>query len=571
MRIPHVADRPAVFIAAAVLLLAVMFTAMYSSARRENVTWDEAGHIPHGYVIDKMGNYWFDQVHAALPRMLAGAPLLAVDPRIPTEHVSWRTYDFFTFRHIFLFRNRVKPDRMVMLGRLPTMLCALLLGLVLALWTRRRFGSAAGLLALAFYALDPNFLAHGHYATTDLYTAAAFFFAVIAWERYLRSLRGLDLVLAGLLTGVAFATKHSLLFLLVVLPVLYCLGWWREPRRYSARRLLGSMLVVALLGAAVVALVYLPVTEDALAQHLMMRDHVADGPGVQRLFHAAATMLPIPYHPYIMGFYWLAKTAENGLPSYLLGHVSTGGWWYFFPVVLAVKSPTGLLIALALATGTAIGILARRDPSYRPRSLPFAWLVVTVTPLLYLTACLFSPLNEGIRHALPAYPFLYAFAAAMLTRSISRATVRKARNAALAVVLGLLVLESAIAYPHYLAFFNLPAGGSANGIDYVVNSNLDWGQDLKNLKVYLDSQGIDQVCLAYFGTADPDYYGIRHRELPAALGPGQQPPDCVAAVSATYLVGLYAPPGGYSWLRGLDPMKRVGDSIYVYDLRKRRR
>ena len=139
----------------------------------------------------------------------------------------------------------------------------------------------------------------------------------------------------------------------------------------------------------------------------------------------------------------------------------------------------------------------------------------------------------------------------------------------MAVLAGLLVFESALAYPDYLAFFNIPAGGSEAGPEYLADSNSDWGQDLKKLKTYMEANGIAEVCFSYFGASDPEYYGIQRRHLPiSSEKEAIRELDCVAAVSATHLVGLYTEPGNYSWLRRREPDARIGYTIYVYDLRK---
>jgi hypothetical protein len=126
-------------------------------------------------------------------------------------------------------------------------------------------------------------------------------------------------------------------------------------------------------------------------------------------------------------------------------------------------------------------------------------------------------INLGIRHILPIYPLMYMWIAAVL---FSRQVVIPAflRKAAV-VCLALVVPESASVFPRYLGFFNLPSGGPRQGWKYLVDSNLDWGQDLKRLKSYLVDRGYSNVCLNYFGTALPSY--LRHRVQAGAGEPGR--------------------------------------------------
>jgi hypothetical protein len=147
-------------------------------------------------------------------------------------------------------------------------------------------------------------------------------------------------------------------------------------------------------------------------------------------------------------------------------------------------------------------------------------------------------------------------------------------RAALVSACLLLAVQTAEAYaihPHYLTFFNTPAGGPKAGPRYLLDSNLDWGQDLKNLKVFMNDNRLDSVCLFYFGYAAPSYYGIKEQYLPRTWDKDElQRTDCIGAISVTLLHDLYIKPGSYEWLRQRTPLGTVGNSIYIYDLRKRR-
>jgi hypothetical protein len=129
-------------------------------------------------------------------------------------------------------------------------------------------------------------------------------------------------------------------------------------------------------------------------------------------------------------------------------------------------------------------------------------------------------------------------------------------------------------HPHYLAYFNELVSGPENGYKYLVDSNLDWGQDLKGLGAYLKAQRIDQVELSYFGTADPAYYGIHYTCLPSfgilskdkcPIESGFQDRAGVFAVSATHLQGVYLDdPYTFDWLKEREPEAVIGHSIFVY-------
>lgn len=564
-----IVERRGAFPAVTALLLLLMAALSWTAARGDSLVWDESAHFPHGYAYWRTGNMWYDEVHAALPRLLTGAPLLLADPRTPTEHHSWATYDFLAFRHIFLFRNRVRPDTLTLLARLPSLLAALLLGLALALWTRAHFGALPGLLALFLYALHPQVLAFSHYATSDIFVTAAFFAAATAWSRHLEDRRLHTLVLAGVAAGLALSTKYSMILLGAVFPTLYCWRWWQQPKRYSAGGLAIALLVVGACAVLTVGAVYWPVTGEVLwGGRVPMVERVDPSTPTGRVFQDVAAHLRLPAHPYLMGFYWIAKTNESGTPAYLLGAVANRGWWHYFPVAFLVKSPLAFLAVVAISLGAVGGWLLGARQYMEWRRLPLAWATLAVPAVVYLGAALGASLNSGSRHLLPLLPFLCAFAGAAVGAPLASAALLRWRTAAVALLAAGFAAESASAYPGYLAYFNGIAGGTRRGSEYLVDSDLDWGQDLLRLRDYLDQSRPERVCLAYFGAADPAYYGIRSRWLPPQLPAGQPPPDCLAVVSETYLAGLYVAPGDFGWLKQHTPAGNVGASFRLYDFRR---
>jgi hypothetical protein len=181
-----------------------------------------------------------------------------------------------------------------------------------------------------------------------------------------------------------------------------------------------------------------------------------------------------------------------------------------------------------------------------------------------------AQMNIGLRHVLPIYPFLIMIAGTAL-----HACRRLPRGPILAAALvAVITAESLLVYPHYLAFFNCAAGGPAKGHNWLVDSSLDWGQDLKGLKAWMTSADVDHVNLSYFGSADPAYYDIHHTALPGA--PFHQA-DQVSrprlpgyiAVSATNLRGIYLGEEGrkfFSPLLERQPVTTIGHTIFVYQI-----
>ena len=200
---------------------------------------------------------------------------------------------------------------------------------------------------------------------------------------------------------------------------------------------------------------------------------------------------------------------------------------------------TGFLIKTPIPT---IILLAASIHLWKDRAGRSGALYLIVPAVLIFTAMSLQKVNIGLRHVLPAYPFIFVLIG--YAPSIKTLSARAARYVFYACIAWYVYANAGI-FPHYLAYFNEFTGGPANGYKYLVDSNLDWGQDLKGLKRYMDEKKIDRINLAYFGMSDPKYFGIKYDYLPsvAILNPenvrAEVPLKGWFAISATMLQGVY--------------------------------
>jgi hypothetical protein len=553
-------------------LLAVLAVAQVTSIRQESQTWDEAVNLAAGYVYLTTGIDRIIIENPILSKALSAVPLLFLNPRVPFDEPSWANHDDIGFAIAFLYHNRVSADRLLFWGRVPSILITLALGLAIALWTRRRYGAAAAVGALMLFVFEPTVIAHGRYAKNDVLATLCIFLAVIAFDAWLRIARFRYLLFTGITLAAAIATKFSSLFLLPVFTFLYSVSVWRRhsclPRPDSSGRFSWGgksvemsldpagkvpaplLPILTVTGATLATLVliyapYLPVAlpmtparRAATPDVVMLRD-VVTNPAIR--FIGNKLGLAWPSHPLYSGLVSLADHNRRGHPAYLLGMHSTHGWWYYFPVAFAVKTPTATLVAIAL---TLFLIWRRR----------LDWTLI-VPIAIYVPIALSANINIGIRHLLPIYPFLFILVSAILTRNHGKLV--------LGILAAGLIVESLSVYPNYLAFFNFPFGGPGNGPKYLADSNIDWGQDLIKLRRYMLAHDIPEVCFSYFGATEIEAYGIKILNLPAA----RKEVNCVAAISVTELEAVYRNPSDFAWLRGLKPVAKIGYSIYIYDLR----
>jgi hypothetical protein len=255
---------------------------------------------------------------------------------------------------------------------------------------------------------------------------------------------------------------------------------------------------------------------------------------------------------YLYGFLRFLKHSE-ARSAFLMGEHSATGWWYFFLVTFAIKTPIPLVVLLAIT-------LARWRGRVDWNTSVFLWTPVIV----YLVLTLSRNLNIGHRHLLPIYPFLFVAA--------GRAAPLLARPL-LAALAGWYLASAAFIYPHHLAYFNELVGGPRQGYRYLVDSSLDWGQDLKTLKAWMASHGVAHIKLSYFGTGDPAYYGIPCDLLPGYMAPEpatvirEVRPGDLLAISATNLQEVYVDEDVkplMRHLRTLTPLDTAGYSILIY-------
>lgn len=550
-----------------IALVTFLAGAQVLSVRHESQAWDEHLELASGYTYLKTGEYRLIVEHPPLSRIIQALPLLFLGASLPASDPSLQKKDPLAFSSEFLYHNRVPADTMLFAARLMSILMTVCLGLAMAVWTRMRFGPGIALFALLLYCFDPTVIANGRYIKHDIPVALFVLLACAAWGAFLCENRIVPLVLAGVFAGLAVVTKFVALFLLPVYILLYLIRRWQQREGLSASHFIGSFAVVGAITFLIVVVTYAPqigmvkpIFRGERLEHgrvKMLRDINQSGL-VAKAFAWTGGRLGFQAHPFLEGLAVFARHAGSGQEGYLLGTISKTGWWYYFPVAFAVKTPTATLLALLAAIMLAWGRL-------RLRAIAFDWYVLLIPIAIYVGASMATKVDIGIRHLLPIYPLLFI--------AISAAVVGsewKYKYVAVAVLSAGLIIESVSIYPHYLAFFNVVAGGPRQGPRYLLDSNIDWGQDAKNLKDYMVAHRIPRICSCYFGNADLSYYGIEQDEVPATWEAAERAKvDCVAAVSVTPLYDLYVEPGRFVWLRSRKPTDMVGYSIYIYDLRKR--
>ncbi|MBW2146253.1 MAG: glycosyltransferase family 39 protein [Deltaproteobacteria bacterium] len=549
---------------AALLLLALALQCIMSM-RQKSLTEDEYVHIPAGLSYLRTNDFRLNLDEPPLMKLLAAAPLLAWRPKLylPLEDPSWHEKNAWRFARRFFDTHRRDLDIIAFLARLPTVILSLLLGMVVCRWSTTLYGPWAGLFALTLYTFDPNILAHTRLATMDLGISLFITAALYAWWRFHRAPSPGNLLCAGLMVGLAATTKFSGLILIPLTFVLMIPGRmlekeivaqiqnrWRGLIR-GCVRWMGVLIIAGMVIFLFYGMEFKPLaTDPEMISKLKTAASSSHKPTWKKLGFRAAVEAPIPAPSYFKGISYLMRHFRQGHDAYLMGQYSKHGWWYYFIVSTLIKTtiPFLLLILLSMLPFSKAPSLMWKDRIF-----------LLAPPLVFYAMALTSPMNIGHRHILPIYPFLFIWC--------SRLVVRIPRRWGWYALMAVLVLWHAVSavgiYPHYLAYFNGLIGGPKNGPRYLLDSNIDWGQDLILLRKYLHRERISDLHMDLRGNVNPSYYGVAGKSITPYRALHPMPGNYAIRVNELYNLH-HRNKRRFQWLREREPAARVGYSIYVY-------
>ena len=499
-------------LAAAALLAAFVLQSVLALPQL-TPSFDEHSHLPAGYTYWKTRDLRLNPQHPPLVKLLAAAPLLALQPRVDWTDPSWAAANEWRFGHVFFYEWGNDLDRMLLWARLPIVGLALLLGLCVFRWSSERFGLKGGLLSLLLYAFCPTVIAHSRFVTMDVALAAFLTFALYHLWRYTQGGRRSDLVLCAVSLGLALATKFSAP---VIVPVVIAFVVLKAKR-------VGPPALVLAVAALVLWAAYL--FGDPMQYVNGLRRVNQDHPAEHRYF--------------------------------LLGQYRAGGFWYYFAAAFLMKTPIPTLVALAAA---AIHAWRTRATTGRDD------LVLLVPAAVFFAATSIWAHNLGVRYLLPAYPLLFIFAG----RLAEPLAAHRAGRVVGGVLAMWLVARGVTTHPDQLAYFNEATGGPALGYRRLDDSNVDWIQDLKRLKAFLDAKGIGPVNVCMHMRGNPPHYGIQAEPVEPQQLVGDPAPGHYA-ISAHCLSRIreYNADAGreLDWMERFPLVGRVGWSFYVFQIR----
>lgn len=522
-------------------------------------TLDETAHLPAGLSIWRSGRTDLYRVNPPLVRGLASLPLLALD-----HQEDWSHYRLESPRRsewdVGADFARANGSRTLWLLTVARWMCLpfSLIGLLVCWsWGRELTTPAGGWIAAALWGFSPNLLSHGALLTNDVAATSLGLLAAWRFQHWLIRPSLQTAFAAGFCLGLALLSKLSW----VILPGLWLLIgiigiFWRigieSPEILPSKRRRGLELVaIQLLGLMILNMGYgyhgtgTPLGQIPFYSRILSGTHrnlELDSPG-NRFEGTWLGRIPVAVPvDYLAGIDLQQHDFERPHTSYLLGVHRKGGWWWYYLVGLGVKVPLGTWL-LAI-TGA---LLTQWQPAARifwQRLLPL-WLPALT---LFVIASTETGINRHLRYVFPVLPLGYLLAA-------NASTFRSPWMWRLPLLAT--VIASLSAYPHSLSYFNLLAGGPAGGSRVLIDSNLDWGQDLLLVKDWLEQHpDCRPATLAAVSSVPREVLGIDIPQAPTEkAGPGW------------HLISIHllnSPGNSYSSFKKLRPVGRVGSTINIY-------
>ncbi|MCL4263665.1 MAG: phospholipid carrier-dependent glycosyltransferase [Anaerolineae bacterium] len=529
----------------ALLLLLLFLARLLHTESLKSITYDEPPHVLNAVqyfqprpMVSTINNP--PLIHALMGGLVH---LTGLTYDMGYTHDVWAWGNGFDIAQIFFWQLNTNWPQFFWVGRLMVIFLALFLASLVYRWAGQLYAAPAPALLALLLTFDPNILAFSHLATTDLGVALFFTLAGYSLWGYWRQPTWARLVWAGMAVGLAIAAKFSGAAIILAFLLMMVYRWWAWDRsKVGAVRMVGVTAVILTIAAFVLLAVYRFQFSLLVADYRFQQTHFSEG-------HEA----------------------------YLLGEISRSGWWYYYPVVFLAKTPIGLLVLLGLGVALfvwagAINRPLRTNYSGGADGWERGWLLLLAGTIFVGT--LAGSVNIGYRYLLPALPPLYIFLGQLVlpqTAVVWRWVT--------AVALAFFIIASVRIHPHYLAFFNVLAGGPENGWRVAVDSNIDWGQDLEAVGRYLAERGITDAHIAWFSTAMPQRYGIPGRSFltwpPSHRDPvydewyPERPLPGIYVISATQLAGPYLQEqaGQMAWFRQRQPDAKVGHSYFIYEVK----
>lgn len=532
------------YVSLPVLLITILSSLLLFETYHDTPTYDEPANIAASYAYVYKNDFRIYPDNPPLIKILAGLFLYPIHRQInfPENLETYRDpekFDLYSFGRSFLYQSGNDTRKIIFLTRLPNVLITIALGILLYFFARKIYSENAGLLALTLYSLDPNIRGHGHILAFDI--PLAFIVILIIYITFKgKTFKGI----IPFLFAIGFLTKFSFIF--------FALIYFFVSRKTFITSLIFSFLIIWLFGLTTnyntKTFDYDQVPIIASANQTLKSDFKWN------LFK----VLPLPYF-YKTGMQIMYTHNVVSQPAFLFGQVRVkNDWFLYFPISFVIKSTIPLLVF----SGWTIFFLFKKTDLSLKKIFPF-----TIGLLFMLFMMFSSHINNVFRYLLPTYILFMLGASRVID-------MNKLLSFAL---VGYLLLTSVFSFPYDLSYTNEFTGIPPQGHKFLSDSEVDWGQDLERLALWLKKNNLQNqtITLSYLGTADPSYYGIKYKTLKfndlknlsgiVAISVGNLTlGDWQTTSTFEYKIKSTSAP--LDFLRAKNPDAIIGKSIFVYHL-----
>lgn len=495
-------------------------------------TYDEALHLIQGYSYLKTNstNIIRRDDQPVLAKIIGAFPLLFLKPSLGlfTSHTYWLNRQRYSFANIMLYYNTHNPEVIMNLGRRSIIVVSILFGIAMFFIISKKLNNLAGMLFVLLYFFNASILAHSCLVTQDLVGAIFYFLSIYTFCYFFKTKSVKCNILCGIFTGLLMVTKYTVVVLLFSFVVLCSYFWYIKEMKFKH---ILAFLLFQILGILVIGI-------------------IVYNYNISELF---------------AGLFRVLSIVQEGRQTFFFGKYSNFGFKFYFPVLFLVKTEIPLLLLFFTSLIlSSYKILKNKDFDEE--------FIFIAGIFIYIIVASFSKMQIGHRHLLPIYPMIFYLICLNFYNF-------KKFSFPYYLFVSWLVIISTKAHPWYLSYFNELIGGSKNAWKYFTDSNIDWGQGLKELGEWLKKNPeIKGIYLSYFGTADPNFYGIKYK--PIGFVSNLQNEERVGhdiikdgydrviiAVSVTNLQSTYYKDKTvFNFLKKLTPIFVAADSIFVYEL-----
>lgn len=523
------------------------------------------------------------EVNPPLPRLWATIPVLCMKAKTDFEPmlVTLEQRPEFDIGKSFLELNGTNAARMTMFARWFSIPIALLGNWYCFKWARELYGTAAGLGTLFLESFHPLMLGYQELALSDSFAASWGTVACYMFWHWLKRPSIGRAMSTGITLGLAISSKLTWVAGAGAWLIVFFATWLvsrRIAKRSSSPSFFGMALIL-LIALYIVNTFYLfsgsflPLRAYAFRSAALRRvwDSTEDRSESSMRRVLEDIPVPVPVN-FLRGIDLQKRDFEISHHCFINGRWGDRGPWYFYLFALALKTPIGFLILFVVAVLDRIVAAV----AFRQFTMDALGELAAFCPAVVIFGLVSSQtrLTEHLRYILPVIPLVAVLLGSVLRSDTCKNPIRMVKIVG-ALAIGIGVLESTIAYPHGLTYFNSLGGGSCCGYQRLTGSNVNWGQDMFFVSRWYRAHSDLEIPPAI---ADSSYFTAKHagiifREVPLSSETTLVHPRCrdrdygphpgCFIVSKSLLNDVYR---RYSYFRHFAPDETIGNSFAVYHI-----